>query len=164
MKTEVLHFNEGGLLGDIQHHMPGTARRFDASLRLNGQPLQLPDRMGWWWVGGWVGVVGLLGEKHVILFGCYLKWVKMKINIRSCYFWEMWLFLLLQKLFWDADALNLDMKKLPLQARRVLGLFFFFLRCLCCIFTPKKLNIALTLSSLFRGYVTMLNFLVCGLS
>ena len=47
MKTEVLHFNEGGLLGDIQHHMPGTARRFDASLRLNGQPLQLPDRMGW---------------------------------------------------------------------------------------------------------------------
>lgn len=33
--------------------------------------------------------------------------------------------------------------------------------CLCCIFTPKKLNIALTLSSLFRGYVTMLNFLAC---
>jgi len=33
--------------------------------------------------------------------------------------------------------------------------------CLCCIFTPKKLKIALTLSSLFRGYVTMLNFLVC---
>ena len=44
----------------------------------------------------------------------------------------------------------------------ILGLFFLWCGgCLCCIFTPKKLNIALTLSSLFRGYVTMLNFLAC---
>lgn len=92
MKTEVLHFNEGGLLGDIQHHMPGTARRFDASLRLNGQPLQLPDRMGWGM--GW-GCRFVGGKTRHFVWMLFEMGEDGRSKSEVASFFEMWICLLL---------------------------------------------------------------------
>ena len=66
--NEILHFNEGGLLGYIQHHIPGTTRPFDASFRLNGQPLQLPGQ-----VPSLDGGMGGVGGEMVGLQACWRK-------------------------------------------------------------------------------------------